>query len=75
MTASNCKLEKFKFLGIFKPYLFFEELTKSVESLKLEGFEQLYLEARFATPENYKVEYLKLGEINANSNGNIEKVC
>ena len=74
MTASNCKLEKFKFLGIFKPY-FFEELTKSVESRKLEGFEQLYLEARFATPENYRVEYLKLGEINANSNEKIEKVC
>ena len=29
---------------------FFEKITKNVISRKLQGFEQLYLEARFATP-------------------------
>ena len=57
---------------IFKSFLIFiRKKTKNVISQKLQGIEQLYLEASFVTPEstltapNYKVKNFKFGKNNS----------
>ena len=71
LTVPNYRVGNFMFCKLFccsKFLKVFEKITKNVISRKLQGFEQLYLEARFAMLEstlrgpNYRVGNLRFLE-------------